>query len=132
MNDKQMLEQAIENAKEVVKDIEGQYKIKLREATKSAKEVIARLEEQHRELYGYKDSDLVYLVEVVRKSKEKGLTVREIGRKSSLFGLMTSDVTKDMLKALAGTGELLEVSIPPPSGRGRPRVAYIAKEYTNE
>lgn len=109
MNDKQMLEQAIENAKEVVN----------------------RLEEQHRELYGYKDSDLFYLAEVIRESKGKGLTVREIGRKSRLLGSMTSDITKDMLKTLVGAGDLLEVSTPSPSGRGRPRVAYVAKEFAN-
>ena len=48
MNDKQMLEQAIENSQEVVN----------------------RLKEQYREQYGYKDSDLVYHVGFQEAAKE--------------------------------------------------------------
>lgn len=107
MNDKKMLEQAIENAKEVVN----------------------RLEEEHKELYGYKDSDLVYLVEVVRKSKEKGLTVREIRRKSRLFGSIPTSQVEDAANSLVDSDELKVLTTK--NVRGLPRVAYVAKEFSS-
>lgn len=107
MNDKQMLEQAIENAKEVVD----------------------RLEEQHRELYGCKDSDLITLTDLVSKYQENGMTTREIRRKSRFFGSMELDAFKRMLKSLVGSGVLVVSTTN--NVRGRPRVAYVAKEFSS-
>ena len=107
MNDKQMLEQAIENAKEVVN----------------------RLEEQHRELYGYKDSDLVYLERIIKGSKNKGLTVREIRQKSRTFGSIPTSQVEDAANSLVDS-EVLVVSTTK-NVRGRPRVFYVAKEFSS-
>ena len=107
MNDKQMLEQAIENAKEVV----------------------ARLEEQHSELYGYKDSDLTTLVDLVSKYQDNGLTAREIKQRSRLFGAMELVAFEDMLKSLVDSDELMILTTK--NVRGKPRVAYVAKEFVN-
>lgn len=107
MNDKQMLEQAIENAKEVVN----------------------RLEEQHKELYGYKDSDLVYLERIIKDSKNKGLTVREIRRKSRLFGSIPTSQVEDAANSLVDSDELKVLTTK--NVRGLPRVAYVAKEFSS-
>lgn len=107
MNDKQMLEQAIENAKEVVN----------------------RLEEQHRELYGYKDSDLATLVDLVSKYQDNGLTAREIKQKSRFFGLMKLVAFEGMLKSLVDSDELKVLTTK--NVRGLPRVAYVAKEFSS-
>ena len=105
MNDKQALEQAIENAQEVVN----------------------RLEEQHKELYGYKDGDLQTLVELIRGHGSKGLTVREIRQKSRLFGSIPSVKVEDAVKSLVSSGKLRIKTTD--NVRGLPRISYVAKEF---
>lgn len=107
MNDKQMLEQAIENAKEVVNS----------------------LEEQHRELYGYKDSDLATLIELVSKYQDNGLTAREIKQRSRLFGSIPTSKVEDAANSLVDSEVLVVLTTN--NVRGRPRVAYVAKEFSN-
>lgn len=106
MNDKQMLEQAIENAQEIVD----------------------RLKEQHSEQYGYSYQDLDDILQYIKQSKEKGLTKYEIKRKSRVYAAMMEDKIDDALNELLGFGEVLLVRKTNSSGR-RPRVAYVAKEF---
>lgn len=109
MNDKQMLEQAIENAQEVVN----------------------RLKEQYREQYGYTNKDLVDILEHIKKSKTEGLSEYEIRRKSRRYTSMSKKHLGGALEELIGDGAVEVYSVSPSFGGGRPRVAYVAKEFSN-
>ena len=109
MNDKQMLEQAIENAKDIVRELEG----------------------QHRELYGYNDEDLECILQYIKDSEHLGLTEYEIKRKNSSYADMSK---KNIIKALGeliSCGDIEVLSTTHKFGGGRPRVAYVAKEFAN-
>ena len=109
MSDKQMLEQAIENAKEVVN----------------------RLEEQHRELYGYKDEDLECILQYIKDSEHLGLTEYEIKRKNSSYADMSKKNIIKALEELINCGDIEVLSVTHKFGGGRPRVAYVAKEFSS-
>lgn len=62
----------------------------------------------------------------------RGLTPSEINHRSRLFRDMTQRQQLELLNSLAFLGEVQQVTFPTISGRGRPRVAWVAIETADE
>ncbi len=61
----------------------------------------------------------------IRNAGPRGMTERDLGKSSRKFAAMNQRGQVDVLNSLAFTGDILRVSVPSLSGRGRPRVAYV-------
>lgn len=70
--------------------------------------------------------------DVVEKAGKKGLTEREIGRKSSLFAQTAPHQRDQVLTALSREGYVQQIKFKPKSGRGAGRSAWVAEAYIDE
>lgn len=66
------------------------------------------------------------VVGVLRKAGAHGLSPRELYQRSRRFRSMSHRQQVDMFMTLRANGLAVEITTPPPSGRGKPRVAWVA------
>lgn len=66
------------------------------------------------------------VINLLRKHPDRGMTVPEINRASLRFRSMTQRQQIELLNSLVFVGQAAMVEFPPPSGRGKKRVAWVA------
>lgn len=66
------------------------------------------------------------VLNLLKKHGERGMTVPEINRASLRFRGMNQRQQIELLNSLAFVGQAAMVEFPPPSGRGKKRVAWVA------
>jgi len=68
------------------------------------------------------------VLNLLLKAGERGMTPNEINRRSRLFRGMTQRQQTELMNSMAFLGQVQQVQFPSGSGRGRPRIAWIAIE----
>lgn len=67
-------------------------------------------------------------VELIRNAGARGLTTRELGKKSSQFDAMRPREQNEILDAITRAGHAVQMNIPTTANRGRKRFAWVATQ----
>lgn len=119
------MQQAVESGAAVVGQDSAAWGIELTRTLVSAmqRELSARVGDSEFEVL-VKD-----VIRVIRKAGRWGLTVSELGRKCAAYKSREPRIQDMVHVAMVRQEECAQVNFPPPSGRGQPRLAWVASEF---
>jgi hypothetical protein len=72
------------------------------------------------------------VLNLLLKAGERGMTPNEVNRRSRLFRGMTQRQQTELLGSMAYLGQVQQIQYPSSSGRGRPRLAWVAIEEPSD